>query len=49
MKMDVILFGEALPKPSIEGAMAAAMAADVILVVGTSLTVRIMLFHIAVD
>lgn len=41
MKMDVILFGEPLTNSILEGAMAAAMVADVVLVVGTSLTVRI--------
>lgn len=39
MKMDVILFGEPLTNSILEGAMAAAMVADVVLVVGTSLTV----------
>ncbi|KAG0593381.1 hypothetical protein KC19_1G325300 [Ceratodon purpureus] len=39
MKMDVILFGEALTNSILEGAMTAAMTADVMLVVGTSLTV----------
>ena len=40
MKMDVVMFGEALENSTLEGAMAAAMTADVVLVVGTSLTVR---------
>jgi NAD-dependent SIR2 family protein deacetylase len=39
MKMNVVLFGEPLESSTIEGAMAAAKTADVILVVGTSLTV----------
>lgn len=39
MKMDVVLFGEALTNSTLEGAIAAAMTADVLLVVGTSLTV----------
>jgi NAD-dependent deacetylase len=45
MKMDVVLFGEALTNSTLEGAIAAAMTADVLLVVGTSLTVRIILLH----
>lgn len=45
MKMDVVLFGEALTNSTLEGAMAAAMTADVVLVVGTSLTVRTALLH----
>lgn len=40
MKMDVVLFGEALTNSIFEEAMAAVMTADVVLVVGTSLTVR---------
>lgn len=39
MKMNVVLFGEPLESSTIEGAIAAAKNADVILVVGTSLTV----------
>lgn len=39
MKMNVVLFGEPLESSTMEGAMAAAKTADVILVVGTSLTV----------
>lgn len=40
MKMDVVLFGEEIADSIVEGAMAAAIIADVVLVVGTSLTVR---------
>lgn len=47
MKMDVVLFGEALKSSVVEGAMAAAMIADVVLVVGTSLTVRTALMWIS--
>ncbi len=39
LKLDVILFGEALPVDEIRTAVAAAEAADLILVVGTSATV----------
>lgn len=39
MKMDVILFGEPLPQAVMQAALSAAVAADVLLVVGTSLTV----------
>jgi NAD-dependent SIR2 family protein deacetylase len=39
MKMDVVLFGEALQYSVLQEAMRAATQADVILVVGTSLTV----------
>ncbi|XP_024386151.1 uncharacterized protein [Physcomitrium patens] len=39
MKMDVVLFGEEIADSIVEGAMAAAIIADVVLVVGTSLTV----------
>lgn len=39
MKMDVVLFGEALQYGVLQEAMRAATAADVILVVGTSLSV----------
>jgi len=39
MKMDVVLFGEALTNSILEEAMTVAMTADVVLVVGTSLTV----------
>eukprot|EP00897_Mesotaenium_endlicherianum_P011048 jgi/Mesen1/9972/ME000072S09376 len=39
LKMDVILFGESLPREIMEKAMQAALHADVMLVVGTSLQV----------
>jgi NAD-dependent SIR2 family protein deacetylase len=39
MKMDVVLFGEALQYTVLQEAMRAATQADVILVVGTNLTV----------
>lgn len=39
LKLDVVLFGEALPEEQIRAAVAAAETADLILVVGTSATV----------
>ncbi|KAJ7550343.1 hypothetical protein O6H91_07G095900 [Diphasiastrum complanatum] len=39
LKLDVVLFGEALPSLVVEDAMTSTIAADVLLVVGTSLTV----------
>jgi len=48
MKMDVVLFGEALTNSILEGAMAVTMTADVVLVVGTSLTVRTALYVVPV-
>lgn len=39
LKMDVVLFGEALQTSILESAIAAAMTADVLLVIGSSLAV----------